>query len=60
MKEFLASDDAILSLGKQIKICDLMGDTTAWPQISPEHGKELLREIAFWRKIVRGLDEDEE
>lgn len=58
--DFLASDDAITTLCKQIRICELMKDETIWPQISLEHGKELLKEIACWRKLAGLLGKDKE
>ena len=45
-----ASDEAIESLGVQLHIA---GDRDFWPQISPEHGREILNEITYWRLSYR-------
>ena len=40
-----ASDEAIKSLVEQLSIC---GDRF-WPQIAPEHGREIIKELEYWR-----------
>lgn len=46
----LASKEAITSFGRQVVICLELGDALGWPQIKPEYGQEILRELGYWRK----------
>jgi len=57
---FLASDEAIKAVGGQVALCLQVGDALGWPQVEPEHGRQLIREIVAWRRIAGLLPSKEE